>query len=218
MARPPLRIAGIASHNGTNLRHVDQACRRGELAAELVLLVSNNGDSGILEYARGHGVQWRHLSGRTHADPGDLDEAILGALTDAGAELVVLSGYMKRLGPRTIQAFPNRILNVHPALLPAYGGQGMYGDRVYEAVLAAGEAETGPTVHLVDEEYDHGPVVLQRRVPVRPGDTLEALRERVRGREPGLVLEVIKGVADGRIDLDAIARGELLLTTNEPAS
>ena len=114
---------------------------------------------------------------------------------------------MRRLGPATVAAFRNRILNIHPALLPAYGGEGMYGDRVYEAVLAAGETETGPSVHLVDEEYDHGPVVLQYRVPILPEDTLETLRDRVRACEPRLSLDVVGLVARGEVDLDAIARG-----------
>lgn len=203
----PLRIAGIASHNGTNLRHIDAACRAGTLDAELVLLVSNNGDASILDYAREQGIDWCHLSRRTHPDPVELDLAIAAVLLDHRTDLVFLSGYMKRLGPATVAAFHNRILNIHPALLPAYGGEGMYGDRVYEAVLAAGERETGPTVHLVDEEYDHGPVVLQHRVPVQPGDTLESLRARVRACEPRLSLEVVERVVRGEIDLDALATG-----------
>jgi len=207
MGDGPLRIAGIASHNGTNLRHLDAACRAGAVDAELVVLVSNNGDATILDYGREHGIAWRHLSSRTHPDPAALDRAIAEVLRDHGVDLVFLSGYMKRLGPVTVEAFRNRILNIHPALLPAYGGEGMYGDRVYEAVLAAGETVTGPSVHLVDEEYDHGPVVLQYRVPVLPDDTLESLRERVRADEPRLSLDVVGLVAAGEVDLDAIARG-----------
>jgi phosphoribosylglycinamide formyltransferase-1 len=210
MGEGSLRIAGIASHNGTNLRHIDAACRAGALDAELVVLISNNGEAGILDYAREHGIAWRHLSARTHPDDAQLDQAIAATLADHGVDLVFLSGYMKRLGPATVGAFRNRILNVHPALLPAYGGEGMYGDRVYEAVLAAGEQETGPSVHLVDEEYDHGRVVLQYRVPVHPGDTLGSLRDRVRACEPRLCLDVVGLVASGQIDLDAVARGEAL--------
>ncbi len=205
MGEAPLRIAGIASHNGTNLRHIDAACRAGTLDAEMVVLVSNNGDSSILDYARAHGIPWHHLSSRTHPSAGELDQAIASVLAAHRVDLVFLSGYMRRLGPATVGAFRNRILNVHPALLPAYGGEGMYGDRVYAAVLAAGESETGPSVHLVDEEYDHGPVVLQHRVPVLAGDTLETLRDRVRGCEPRLSLDVVGLVARGEVDLDAVA-------------
>jgi phosphoribosylglycinamide formyltransferase-1 len=205
MGDAPLRIAGIASHNGTNLRHIDAACRAGKVDAELVVLLSNNGEASILDFAREHSIAWRHLSGRTHPDPDRLDQALAECLRDHGVDLVFLSGYMKRLGPRTVGAFRNRILNIHPALLPAYGGEGMYGDRVYEAVLAAGETQTGPSVHLVDEEYDHGPVVLQYKVPVLPEDTLETLRDRVRACEPRLSLDVVRMVASGEVDLDAIA-------------
>jgi phosphoribosylglycinamide formyltransferase-1 len=212
----PLRIAGIASHNGTNLRHIDAACRAGSLNAELVVLVSNNGEASILDYARERGIAWRHLSARTHPDPDQLDAAIAGTLRAHDVDLVFLSGYMKRLGRRTVGAFPNRILNIHPALLPAFGGEGMYGDRVYEAVLAAGEKETGPSVHLVDEEYDHGPVVLQYRVPVEPDDTLETLRDRVRDCEPRLSLDVVRLVAEGYVDLDAVARPPGLLASGNP--
>ena len=134
MGDGPLRIAGIASHNGTNLRHIDTACRAGTLDAELVVLLSNNGDASILDYARDHGIEWRHLSSRTHPDPDALDQAIADTLRQHRVDLVFLSGYMKRLGPRTVGAFRNRVLNIHPALLPAYGGEGMYGDRVYDAV------------------------------------------------------------------------------------
>jgi len=204
-----LRIAGIASHNGTNLRHIHAACQRREVDALLVVLVSNNGEAGILDYARGHGIAWHHLSGHTHPDPDQLDQAIAEVLGDHGVDLVFLSGYMKRLGPRTVGAFRNRILNIHPALLPAYGGEGMYGDRVYEAVLAAGETKTGPSVHLVDEEYDHGPVVLQYTVPVQPDDTLETLRDRVRACEPRLSLDVVERVATGQVDLDEIAHSAM---------
>lgn len=206
----PLRIAGLASHRGTNLRHLHEACRSGSLDAELVLLVSNNGDAAILSYAESQGIAGRHLSGRTHPNPGDLDAAILAALRQAGADLVFLSGYMKMLGPRTVQAYRNRVLNIHPALLPAYGGKGMYGERVYEAVLAAGERETGATLHLVDEEYDHGPVVAQDRVAVEPGDTVETLRARVMECERRLTLSSVARLAAGDLDLDAIAREALV--------
>jgi len=217
MGDAPLRVAGIASHNGTNLRHIDAACRAGSLAAELVVLVSNNGDASILDYAREHGIDWCHLSSRTHPDPDELDQAITEALHEHGADLVFLSGYMRRLGRRTVGAFRNRILNIHPALLPAYGGEGMYGDRVYEAVLAAGEKETGPSVHLVDEEYDHGPVVLQHRVPILPDDTLDSLRDRVRACEPRLSLDVVRLVATGEVDLDAVAATAGLTVSGNPS-
>lgn len=197
----PLRIAGLASHRGTNLRHIDAACRTEGVRAELALLISNNSTAPILDYAREQSIPGLHLSGQSHPDPGALDRAIRDALVAHEIDLVFLSGYMKRLGPMTIDRFRGRVLNIHPALLPAYGGQGMYGDRVYEAVLAAGEHQTGATIHLVDEEYDHGRTVMQRRVPVKPGDDVPSLKNRVLEAERELCTTAISRLADGSLDL-----------------
>lgn len=197
----PLRIAGLASHRGSNLRHIDAACRTEGVRAELALLISNNSTAPILDYAREHAIPGMHLSSQTHRDPAALDRAIRGALVGHEIDLVFLSGYMKRLGPMTINRFRGRVLNIHPALLPAYGGQGMYGDRVYEAVLAAGEHQTGATIHLVDEEYDHGRTVMQRQVPVKPGDDVESLKRRVLEAERELCTTAISRLADGSLDL-----------------
>ena len=197
----PLRIAGLASHRGTNLRHIDAACRTEGVRAELALLISNNSSAAILDYAREQSIPGIHLSSQTHPDPGALDRAIRDALVAHEIDLVFLSGYMKRLGAMTINRFRGRVLNIHPALLPAYGGQGMYGDRVYEAVLAAGEHQTGATIHLVDEEYDHGRTVMQRHVPVTPGDDVESLKKRVLEAERELCATVISRLADGSLDL-----------------
>ncbi len=199
----PLRIAGLASYRGTNLRHIDTACKREGVRAEIALLISNNSTAGILEYGRQQSIPGMHLSGQTHPDPGALDRAICDALVAQEIDLVFLSGYMKRLGPITINRFRGHILNVHPALLPAYGGQGMYGDRVYEAVLAAGEHQTGATIHLVDEEYDHGRAVMQRQVPVEPDDDVETLKNRVLEAERDLCIAAISRLADGSLDLRA---------------
>jgi len=116
-------------------------------------------------------------------------------------DLVVLAGYMKKLGPRTLARFRGRIVNTHPALLPKFGGKGMYGIHVHRAVLAAGEAKTGASVHLVDEEYDTGRVVAQREVPVLAGDTPETLAERVQQHERALLIDVLTRVADGSLGL-----------------
>jgi phosphoribosylglycinamide formyltransferase 1 len=110
---------------------------------------------------------------------------------------------MKKLGPRVLRAHGGRILNTHPALLPKFGGQGMYGNRVHEAVLASGDAETGASIHLVDSEYDTGPVLARCRVPVMPGDSVAALAERVQARERELVVETLARLADGVLKLPA---------------
>src|SRR3954451_3698286 len=122
------------------------ACADGRIeGAAVVVVISNNSASGALARARTAGIATVHISGVAHPDPGELDRAITAELQHHGAELVVLVGYMRKLGPRTLGAFDGRILNVHPALLPNFGGTGMYGQRVHEAVLAAGESVTGAT-------------------------------------------------------------------------
>lgn len=194
-----MRLAVIASHEGTTLQAVLDAVAEGRLPARVVAVISNNRESGALRRARAAGVPGLHLSSVTHPDPEALDQAILDALTKAGADLVLLAGYMKRLGPRVLRHYGGRILNTHPALLPKFGGQGMYGNRVHEAVLAAGETETGASIHLVDAEYDTGPVVAQCRVPVMPGDSVADLAARVQARERALVVETLARFAEGNV-------------------
>ncbi|MFA5788151.1 MAG: formyltransferase family protein, partial [Actinomycetota bacterium] len=139
--------------------------------------------------------------------PDALDAAILEALVEHEVGVVVLAGYMKKIGPRTLARFRGRILNTHPALLPEFGGQGMYGRLVHEAVLAAEECESGATIHLVDDEYDHGPIVAQCRVPVLPDDSPESLAERVQKAERRLWVDTLQAIASGSIRLDAPAEG-----------
>jgi phosphoribosylglycinamide formyltransferase-1 len=204
LAVPP-RLGFLASHGGSNVQAILDAIGAGRLRAEPRVVISNNSQSLALERARRAGVPALHLSSQTHPDPGDLDRAIAGALAAHGVELVILAGYMKKLGPRTLAAYPRRVLNIHPALLPKFGGQGMFGPRVHQAVLAAGERETGATVHLVDAEYDHGPTLAQARVPVLPGDTPESLQARVLEAEHALYAETLQRIALGEIDLDSVS-------------
>lgn len=193
------RLGVLASGGGTNLQAILDRCASGQLPARVAVVISNNSGSGALARARRAGVPTFHLSGYTHPAPGALDRAIADTLNAHGVDLVVLAGYMKKLGPVTLGAYPNRILNIHPALLPAFGGRGMYGLRVHEAVIESGAKVTGATVHLVDEEYDRGPVVAQRAVPVSPEDTPESLAERVLEVEHALYAEVIRLFAEGRV-------------------
>jgi phosphoribosylglycinamide formyltransferase-1 len=196
-----LRIAFFASHGGSSAYHIMQACHDQRLAAEPCLLISNNSKSLAIERAAQMGVPTYHFSAQTHPDPHELDQAILAVLKAHQVNLIILSGYMKKLGPATLVAFAGRVLNVHPALLPNYGGQGMYGNAVHEAVLAAGDKVTGVTIHVVDKEYDHGPIVAQCEVPVLPGDTVEMLRERVLQQEFVLYLDTLQKIVQGEIRL-----------------
>ncbi|MBS0408675.1 MAG: phosphoribosylglycinamide formyltransferase [Proteobacteria bacterium] len=196
-----MRLAFLATNNGSSMRAIVAACRDGRLAAQPVLVVSNRKDSPALAFAAENGVTTRCIP--TIKDPDGADAALAEALAAARADLVVLSGYLRKLGPRTLAAYRHRILNVHPALLPDFGGQGMYGRRVHEAVLAAGVAETGATVHLVDDEYDHGPSVAQARVPVNAGDTAADIEARVMAAEPGLFIDTLRRIASGELKLPA---------------
>ncbi len=196
-----MNIGFLASHGGSNMQAIIDACKAGRLNANPAVVISNNGDSRALERAATEGIPGYYLSSKTHPEPNDLDQAILAALMLHRVDIVALAGYMKKLGPKTLACFKGRILNIHPALLPKFGGQGMYGIRVHEAVLAAGEKESGVTVHLVDEEYDRGPILAQTRVPVMPGDTPEKLAERVLVQEHILYPATLQRIATGEIVL-----------------
>ena len=204
-----LALGVLASHGGTNLQAIIDSCRSGAIDAEVRVVTSNNSHSLALERARSANIPASHLSGSTHPDPDDLDEAIADTLRRHGVQVVALAGYMKMLGPRTLGAYRNRILNVHPALLPKFGGHGMYGERVHAAVLASGDSVSGVTVHLVDEKYDHGPVVAQAEVPVLPGDTPDTLAARVLEQEHILYPMTIHRIATGEVDLDRLQLNQL---------
>jgi len=190
-----MKLAFLASHNGSNMQAIIDACKSGKLACKPVLVISNNRESGALARAQKEGIPYAHLSSQTHPDPEALDKAILEALQKHGADWVVLAGYMRKLGESTLSAYRGRIVNIHPALLPKFGGQGMYGINVHKAVLAAGETESGATVHLVDGEYDHGDILSRRKVPVLPDDTPETLAQRVLNVEHQLYVDTLAGLA-----------------------
>ena len=192
-----MNLGFLASGRGSNMQAVIDACNAGQILARPCVVISNNSRSGALARAKREGIPYVHLSGVTHPDPEQLDRAICGVLLDHDVELVVLVGYMKKLGPRTLAQYAGHIANIHPALLPNFGGQGMYGTQVHEAVLAAGMQETGVTIHLVDAEYDHGPIIAQRQVAVLPGDTAESLAHRVLEHEHSLLVETLARIASG---------------------
>jgi phosphoribosylglycinamide formyltransferase 1 len=191
----------LASHNGSNMQAVIAACKAGVLKAGPAAVISNNGDSGALLRAKQEGIPYYHLSSKTYPAPGELDAAILNALVSNQVGLVILAGYMRKLGAQTLRHYKGRVINIHPALLPKYGGEGMYGIRVHEAVLAAGEKETGVTIHLADGDYDRGAIIAQSRVPVLEGDTPEILAERVLAREHSFLVETIGRIITGEISL-----------------
>ena len=179
----PVRAAVLVSGGGTNL----QALLDHAAPVAIARVVSSRPDAGALDRARRAGVPTTVL--RDPADPAEL----LGALE--GADLVVLAGYLKLVPAAAVARFRWRMINIHPALLPAFGGPGMYGPRVHEAVLASGAALSGATVHYVDEQYDRGPIIAQWPVPVRPDDTAAALAARVLAAEHQLLPRVVRALA-----------------------
>ncbi len=198
---PALHLGFLASHGGSNMQAIIDACKEGRLDAKPCVVISNNSESMALQRAKTEGIAAYHLSSQTHPDPALLDGAIFQVLERHGVDTVILAGYMKKLGAQTLQAYRGRILNIHPALLPKFGGQGMYGKRVHEAVLAAGEKVTGVTIHIVDEHYDAGSIINQCEVPVLEGDTAETLAERVLTHEHRLYVETLQRISQGLIVL-----------------
>jgi phosphoribosylglycinamide formyltransferase-1 len=194
-----MNIAVLASGEGTTLQAVLDACASGRVPARVGVVISNNAAAGALRRAHGAGVPTRHLSAATAGDAARLDQVLTETLVAFGTDLVMLAGYMKRLGPVILGKFAGRIINTHPALLPEFGGQGMFGMHVHRAVLAAGRRTSGATVHWVDDDYDSGAVIAQVRVPVEPADSAESLASRVQAAERELVIEVLGAVASGRL-------------------
>lgn len=196
-----MNLGLLASHGGTNVQaHLD-AWSDGRTSARPVVVMSNNSGSGALERAERAGVATAHLSGITHPDPEALDLAIADELSGHEVELVALCGYMKKLGPLTLARFAGRILNVHPGPLPRFGGRGMYGRAVHEAVLDAGLSETEVCIFVVEGDYDTGPVVASRAVPIKKNDTPDRLAARVLIVEHELYVETVRRVASGELNL-----------------
>ncbi len=185
----PVRVAVLVSGGGTNLQALLAALRESPLA-RVTRVISNRPEAGALGRARRSGVPATALR-----DPDDAAE-LLAALGDA--QLVVLAGYLKLVPAAVVSRFRGRMINIHPALLPDFGGPGMYGQRVHRAVLASGATESGATVHLVDEEFDRGEIIGQEKVPVIPTDTPESLAARVLEAEhrllPRMVLELARRI------------------------
>jgi phosphoribosylglycinamide formyltransferase-1 len=187
----PSRLAVLASGRGSNLQaiieHFDSLAR--ERVATVALVASNRADSPALLLAETASIDIAHFNAN------DDGSELLELLRTFRIDLVVLAGYLKRIPPKVIREYAGRIMNIHPALLPAFGGEGMYGARVHEAVIASGAEETGVTVHLVDDDYDRGPIIAQWRVPVERSDTADSLAARVLNVEHTVYPRAVEMVA-----------------------
>lgn len=187
-----LNIAVFASGRGSNFESLHHAISAEKIPARIVAVISNNSQSGAITLARSFNIPAFHISQRQFSSSDAFNKKILDVLRDHAANFIVLAGYMKKIDPIVIRSYPNRIINIHPALLPKYGGEGMYGSRVHEAVIAAQERYSGATVHWVNEQYDKGNVIDQEQVPVDPGETPESLAAKVLRVEHILLPRVVK--------------------------
>jgi phosphoribosylglycinamide formyltransferase-1 len=186
----------MVSGGGTNLQAILDAVEDGSLAdARVVLVISSRADAYALTRAESRGIPVMTAGRAEFPDEAERTAAVSDALRRAGAELIVLAGYMSILPPDFIREFSGRIINIHPSLIPKHCGVGFYGRRVHRAVLAAGDAESGATVHFVDEGVDTGPVIIQERVPVLAGDDEESLAARVLRTEHKILVEAIRRIA-----------------------
>ena len=194
----PLKIGVLLSGSGTNLQAIIDAVRDDGLPVDIVRVVSSRPDAYGIERARAAGIPAVALNRDVYADPEAADARIVDELRDAGAEYVVMAGYMRKLTPVMLNAFPDRVLNLHPALLPSFKGAHAIAD-----AYQAGVKVTGVTVHFANEDYDKGPIVAQRAVPVLEDDDIDALEARIHGTEHIICPEVLRAIAEGRMTLDA---------------
>ena len=197
----PLRLTAFASGRGSNLLAIMKNIDAGLLNAKVVGVISNNSKSGALQAARERSIPGFHISRLHFVSDQDYERHILNVLDELRTDLVILAGYMKIVPESVVRAYKNRMLNIHPALLPAFGGQGLYGENVHKAVLDYGCKVSGVTVHLVDAEYDTGAPVMQRCVPVLDDDTPQTLAARILEEEHRIYTDAIRLFADGRIEI-----------------
>lgn len=197
-----MNIAFFASHGGSNFQAIVEALRNQGIAANPVLLISNNSDAYALERAKNLGIEPVHISSAQYDTAEEFQVALLNLLEEHNIDLVVLAGYMRMIPKVMIEKYRNRILNIHPALLPKYGGKGMYGMNVHRAVHEAGEKESGATVHLVNEKYDEGRILKQEKVAIEPTDSPEDIAKKVLEVEHRIYAQTIKEIVEGSLELD----------------
>ena len=197
-----VRIAVLCSGGGTNLQALIDVQEAGQIDGEIVLVLSNASKAYALERARKHGIEAKFISKKQAGSDEAFNDAILAELRRVGAELVVLAGYLPIVGAQVVRAYEHRIINIHPALIPSFCGPGMYGHHVHEAVLAYGAKISGATTHFVDEQVDHGGVIMQASVPVLEDDTPDTLAARVLTVEHRILPESVSLFCAGKLGVD----------------
>ncbi|HEY9203204.1 phosphoribosylglycinamide formyltransferase [Sulfurimonas sp.] len=189
-----IRVAVLASHNGSGFNALYEAVIKKELGIELVLVISNNQNALVLQNAADFAIDNFVVNSKTDADP---DEKIALLLKEYGCEYVFLSGYMKKLSANLTREF--KIINSHPALLPNYGGEGMYGRYVHEAVINNREKESGVTIHMVNENYDEGEILLQKRVALSEDESVDSLETKIKKLEQTAIVELFKNIQESTL-------------------
>ncbi len=196
MKKKKYRIAVFASGRGSNFEAIWKMIKAGRLHAEISVVVSSNPNAGILKTAEKCRIPSCVLTGK------ETDLEIIAMLQGYRTDYIVLAGYLRKIGDGLIQCYHGKIFNIHPALLPAFGGKGYYGIKVHEAVIRSGTKFSGPTVHFVDNEYDHGPIIMQDIVKVKDDDDPHSLQKRVLKKEHKIYWRAIKKVLDGHLRVE----------------
>lgn len=200
--RQQLKLAVFASGGGTNFTAIQREIQAGRLAAQVVCLVVNRQECGAAANAVAAGIPVLHFANRYFGENVPQAEEIVQALREQGTDYLVLAGFLRMIPRQLLQAFPNRVLNIHPALLPAFGGKGMYGARVHQAVWESGATVSGATIHLVDEQFDHGAILLQEAVELdRINDTPEIIQQKVLAVEHKLYSRALQLLTEYKVEL-----------------
>jgi len=196
----PFKITVLISGGGTTLKNLIEYRSANKLTAEIAMVISNNPGAGGLQFAATAEIPTQVINHRSYADLDAFSEAIFDPCRAAGSDLVVMGGFLRRVKIPT--DFTNRVINIHPSLIPAFCGKGHYGSRVHQAVLDYGCKVSGCTVHFVDDHYDHGPIIAQETVLVQAGDTAQTLARRIFAKECEIYPQVINAIAEGRVTVD----------------
>ena len=197
-----MNIAVFASGHGSNFQAILKAIDSGSLPARVVLVISNNVEAGALQIARAREIRALHISQKMFSSDDAYAKALMTALKERHTEYIALAGFLKKVPTLVVRQWRNRIVNIHPALLPSFGGAGMFGHHVHEAVIASGVKFSGATVHFVDEEYDRGLILLQKTVPVTKDDTPDTLAAKVLKIEHEIYPMALKAIAEQRVTID----------------
>ncbi|MFP4417710.1 MAG: phosphoribosylglycinamide formyltransferase [Chitinivibrionales bacterium] len=197
-----MNCAVFASGGGSNFQALLDRRNAGQLHVDFNLMIGNNSNATAFERARKHDIPCRHLAPSHFDTPEQYTQQLLQTLREHKIEMIVLAGYMRMIPETVVKAYHHKIVNIHPALLPAFGGKGMYGKKVHQAVIDYGAKITGVTVHFVDEQYDHGPVILQETVRVEDTDTADTLADRVLAVEHASYWKAVEAIAQGAVRVE----------------